>query len=67
LSPLLDANSNGKPKLPQAFDENNQYVGQYNKLDVKYEQQYGKANLNAMHTNWAGEDFSKGAFPENKV
>jgi|TARA_B110000305_G_C19373088_1_gene605546 hypothetical protein len=64
LSPLLDANTNGGSKIPHAYDDDNQYVGQYNKLDLEHDKKYGKANLNAMHTNWVGEEFSKNVFPK---
>ena len=64
MSPLLDGTTNGESKIPHAYDEDNQYVGQYNKLDLEYDKKYGKANLNAMHTNWAGEELSKKAFPK---
>ena len=65
VSELMDANYNGNINLHfQGYDKDNQYIGQYNKLDKKYEQDYNDMNINAMHTSWSGEQASKNAFPD---
>lgn len=47
----------------QGYDKDNQYIGQFNDLDSKFYEN-GKSSLNAMNTNWLGEELSKSAFPD---
>ena len=63
-SELMDANYNGNKNLHfQGYDKDNQYIGQYNKLDEKFNENCKGLNLNAMHTCWSGEEASKSALP----
>ena len=65
LSNLIDANYNGNNTSHfQGYDKDNQYVGQYNKLDKNFKQECKGKNLNAMHTCWSGEEASKAEFPD---
>tara|TARA_B100000035_G_scaffold228634_1_gene196924 strand:- start:209 stop:787 length:579 start_codon:yes stop_codon:yes gene_type:complete len=65
ISELMDANYNGNKNLHfQGYDKDNQYIGQYNKLDQKFNEDCKGINLNAMHTCWSGEEASKNAFPD---
>tara|TARA_Y100000739_G_C20496997_1_gene413113 strand:- start:285 stop:962 length:678 start_codon:yes stop_codon:yes gene_type:complete len=63
-SKLIDANHDDvKNNNHQGYDRDNQYIGQYNKLD-KISDGCDKPNTNAMSTCWGGEEFSKSAYPK---
>ena len=65
ISDIIDANKNGKDNLHyQGFDKDNQYIGQFNKLDKFFESDCKKKSINPMHTCWVGEGISKSRFPD---
>ena len=65
ISDIIDANKNGKDNLHyQGYDKDNQYIGQFNRLDKFFEADCKKNSINAMHTCWAGEERSKSVFPD---
>ena len=59
--------------LYQGFDQQNQYIGVYTKLDSKFhEQEANKVSDNAMDNNWGGVAYSRGQidlgkYGENKL